>query len=192
MKRDACLCLTCLSEMSQPKNRAIVTTTCQGCGKELIARAEPGYHYCAVCSTIEQRCMSCGEARSTASEQLAVSLIRKLTEWDATLTWSYEAAGSVLEFEMKHLVGRIYPNEEESSLLLQIAPKLVEEQMNWCLYQKQVVDPVEAIHDLEFMKRHWSDLLFLAKRGHLYQSEFCGYSYSRWYWETYLALVKLK
>ena len=100
MKRDACLCLTCLSEMSQVKNRAIVTTTCQGCGKELIARAEPGYHYCAVCSTIEQRCMSCGEARSTASEQLAVSLIRKLTEWDATLTWSYEAAGSVLEFEI--------------------------------------------------------------------------------------------
>ena len=60
MHRDLCLCLTCLSKLSQPEHREILTTSCQSCGKTLIARAHPGYQYCVTCSTNENCCMSWG------------------------------------------------------------------------------------------------------------------------------------
>ena len=194
MRRDACMCLSCLSIMSQPENRQIVTTNCQGCGKELLARAKPGYQYCSVCSTLEQRCLCCGEAPSTASEQLASQLIRKLLSIDEALIWSYEEAGEVLSFEMDQVAGQIYAHKnlsEETAIQLQLTPKLQSRRLNLCVYNKKVIDVTEAVRDVVFLTQNLDDILFLANRGCLYQSQFCGSNYEKWYWETYLALSKL-
>ena len=193
MHRDLCLCLTCLSRLSQPEHREILTTSCQSCGKTLIARAHPGYQYCATCSTNENCCMSCGGRRSTPSEQLALQLIRKLLETDPALTWAYEPQESVVVFEGCELIGQMIlpPNEggKEGNLQLCLALPSKAQRMSFCVYQKQIIHLTEAIHDLEFLKTHVKEVQQLAQNGCLYQSATCGFNYERWFWETHQKLL---
>lgn len=133
--------------------------------------------------------MSCGGRRSTPSEQLALQLIRKLLETEPTLRWSYEPQESVVVFEGRELVGQMIlpPNEgrKEGNLQLCLVFPSKARRMSFCVYQKQIVEPIEAIRDIEFLKAHLPEVQALARRGWLYHSQFCGFNYERWFWETY-------
>ena len=187
MNRDDCLCLACLSHLSQPQNKKIITSSCATCGKTLIARATPGYQLCQVCSTLENRCACCGEPLSKTPNEIQLTrFIRKLSQSDSQLLWQYDEVYQCLTFQLSKGMGQLYLQEmSEFPFHLQLAlTSPIASGSTLYTYDCYLSDPCEALPDIQFYQTHWEELMWLTQKGFTYDSRLTSTPFSQLFWDA--------